>query len=61
MAKKVVAKKKVVKIDAVGQAHIHSSFNNIIISLLLSSFFLICDSLLLTLTSTSIVLCALTT
>ena len=33
MAKKVVAKKKVVKIDAVGQAHIHSSFNNIIISL----------------------------
>ena len=33
MAKKVVAKKKVVKVDAVGQAHIHSSFNNIIITL----------------------------
>ena len=33
MAKKVVAKKKVVKIDAVGQAHIHSSFNNIIVTL----------------------------
>ncbi len=33
MAKKTVAKKKVVRVDAVGQAHIHSSFNNIIISL----------------------------
>ena len=33
MAKKKVTKKKVVRIDAVGQAHIHSSFNNIIISL----------------------------
>lgn len=34
MAKKSVSvKKKVVKIEAVGQAHIHSSFNNIIISL----------------------------
>ena len=33
MAKKTVTKKKVVRIDAVGQAHIHSSFNNIIISL----------------------------
>ncbi|MPQ45800.1 30S ribosomal protein S11 [Marinifilum sp. N1E240] len=34
MAKKSTSvKKKVVKIEAVGQAHIHSSFNNIIISL----------------------------
>lgn len=34
MAKKSVsAKKRVVKVEAVGQAHIHSSFNNIIISL----------------------------
>lgn len=34
MAKKSVSvKKKVVKIEPVGQAHIHSSFNNIIISL----------------------------
>jgi small subunit ribosomal protein S11 len=34
MAKKVkVTKKRVVKVEATGQAHIHSSFNNIIISL----------------------------
>lgn len=34
MAKKPgTVKKKVVKVDAVGQAHIHSTFNNIIISL----------------------------
>ncbi len=34
MAKKpATQKKRVVKIEAVGQAHIHSSFNNIIISL----------------------------
>ena len=34
MAKKSVAtKKRNVKVDAYGQAHIHSSFNNIIISL----------------------------
>jgi len=34
MAKKTkVSKKRVVKIEPVGQAHIHSSFNNIIISL----------------------------
>ena len=34
MAKKTVtAKKKIVKVDPVGQAHIHSSFNNIIVSL----------------------------
>jgi small subunit ribosomal protein S11 len=34
MAKKPVSqKKRVVKVDALGQAHIHSSFNNIIISL----------------------------
>lgn len=34
MAKKVgTAKKKVVKVDPVGQAHIHASFNNIIISI----------------------------
>lgn len=31
--KKKVTKKRVVKVDSVGQAHIHSSFNNIIISL----------------------------
>jgi len=34
MAKKTkVSKKRVVKIEPVGQAHIHSSFNNIIISM----------------------------
>jgi len=34
MAKKTkVSKKRVVKVEAVGQAHIHSSFNNIIVSL----------------------------
>ena len=34
MAKKTVAaKKRVVKVDAVGQAHIHSSFNIIIVTL----------------------------
>ncbi|MBN2668150.1 MAG: 30S ribosomal protein S11 [Bacteroidales bacterium] len=34
MAKKVKsAKKRVVKVEATGQAHIHSSFNNIIITL----------------------------
>lgn len=35
MAKKNTAtvKKKVVKVEALGQAHIHSSFNNIIVSL----------------------------
>ncbi|MGQ9846085.1 MAG: 30S ribosomal protein S11 [Bacteroidales bacterium] len=35
MAKKItkVTKKKNVKVEAVGQAHIHTSFNNIIISL----------------------------
>ncbi len=31
--KKVTARKKVVKIEPLGQAHIHASFNNIIISL----------------------------
>ncbi|MGD9978611.1 MAG: 30S ribosomal protein S11 [Bacteroidales bacterium] len=31
--KRVSSKKKVVKVDPVGQAHIHSSFNNIIITL----------------------------
>ncbi len=31
--KKTPAKKRVVKIEAIGQAHIHASFNNIIISL----------------------------
>ena len=31
--KTVAAKKRVVKVDAVGQAHIHSSFNNIIVTL----------------------------
>jgi len=34
MAKKVsTSKKRIVKVDAIGQAHIHSSFNNIIVSL----------------------------
>ncbi|MDA3853370.1 MAG: 30S ribosomal protein S11 [Bacteroidales bacterium] len=33
MARKASAKKRNVKIEAQGQAHIHSSFNNIIISL----------------------------
>jgi small subunit ribosomal protein S11 len=34
MAKKAkVSKKRIVKVEPVGQAHIHSSFNNIIISL----------------------------
>jgi len=34
MAKKTgTVKKKVVKVDPVGQAHVHSSFNNIIVSL----------------------------
>lgn len=34
MAKKTVsAKKRVVKVDAVGQLHVHSSFNNIIVAL----------------------------
>lgn len=32
-AAKAVAKKRVVKVDAVGQAHINATFNNIIISL----------------------------
>jgi len=31
--KSKVTRKRVVKVDAVGQGHIHSSFNNIIISL----------------------------
>ena len=33
MAKKTVAKKRNVKVDALGQLHVHSSFNNIIVSL----------------------------
>jgi small subunit ribosomal protein S11 len=34
MAKKTgTTKKKVVKVEAVGQAHVHSSFNNIIVTL----------------------------
>ncbi len=32
-AAKVVAKKRVVKVDAIGEAHINATFNNIIISL----------------------------
>lgn len=32
-SKKTVTKKRVVKVEAAGEAHIHSSFNNIIISL----------------------------
>ena len=31
--KKVAAKKRIVQVDAIGQAHIHSSFNNIIITM----------------------------
>ena len=33
MAKKTVTKKRNVKVDALGQLHVHSSFNNIIVSL----------------------------
>ncbi len=33
MAKKTTTKKKVVKVDALGQAHIHSTFNNVIVTL----------------------------
>lgn len=33
MAKTVAAKKRNVKVDANGQLHVHSSFNNIIVSL----------------------------
>ncbi|MGN0187618.1 MAG: 30S ribosomal protein S11, partial [Paludibacteraceae bacterium] len=34
MAKKTVAtKKRVVKVDGVGQLHVHSSFNNIIVTI----------------------------
>ena len=33
MVKKTVTKKRNVKVDAIGQLHVHSSFNNIIISL----------------------------
>ena len=34
MAKKVnTVKKRVVKVDAVGQAHVHSTFNNVIVTL----------------------------
>ncbi len=33
MAKKTGSKKRVVKVEPIGQAHIHASFNNIIISL----------------------------
>jgi small subunit ribosomal protein S11 len=33
MAKSTAKKKRIVKVEAVGQAHIHATFNNIIISL----------------------------
>lgn len=33
MAKKTATKKKVVKVDPVGQAHVYSSFNNIIVTM----------------------------
>lgn len=33
MAKKATVKKRVVRVDAQGEAHIHSSFNNIIVAL----------------------------
>ncbi len=39
MAKKTTAsKKRNVRVDAIGQLHIHSSFNNIIVSLAKQSF-----------------------
>ena len=33
MAKKTGSRKKVVRVEPVGQAHIHASFNNIIVTL----------------------------
>ena len=33
MAKKTTTKKRNVKVDAIGQLHVHSSFNNVIVSL----------------------------
>ena len=33
MAKKTTTRKRNIQVDAIGQAHIHSSFNNIIITL----------------------------
>ena len=33
MAKKIATKKRNVRVDALGQLHVHSSFNNIIVSL----------------------------
>jgi small subunit ribosomal protein S11 len=33
MAKRTVQKKRIVKVEAFGQAHVHSTFNNIIISI----------------------------
>ena len=33
MAKKIAAKRKKVRVEPLGQAHIHSSFNNIIVTL----------------------------
>jgi len=33
MAKKAKSSKKIVKVEALGQAHIHASFNNIIVTL----------------------------
>ncbi|MDR2466622.1 MAG: 30S ribosomal protein S11 [Prevotellaceae bacterium] len=33
MAKRTVQKKRVVKVESLGQAHIHSTFNNIIVSM----------------------------
>jgi len=33
MAKRTIQKKRVVKVEAYGQAHVHSTFNNIIISI----------------------------
>ncbi|MDR2385603.1 MAG: 30S ribosomal protein S11 [Tannerella sp.] len=33
MAKRTVQKKRIVKVEALGQAHVHSTFNNIIISI----------------------------
>jgi small subunit ribosomal protein S11 len=33
MAKRTVQKKRIVKVESLGQAHVHSTFNNIIISI----------------------------
>jgi len=52
MAKKTVTKKRKVLVEAIGEAHIHASFNNIIVSLTnkrgdvisWSSYYLFCST-----------------